>query len=156
MSIINKGFSFNGRMALFAASGCHLATWNVRCKLGGPSGKLEALVSWARGKQLLLVGLQETYGGGLEVMTVADADQHQWTLCVAGTASGRKDNGVGFLLATQVALVAFKADLGQSAGGQQRPSAHSGERPCTHREQQRRAGRALLPSPRGHDPQAPA
>jgi hypothetical protein len=54
-------------------------------------------------------GLQETYGRGLEVSTVADADQHQWTLCVAGTASGRKNNTVGFLLAPQVELVAFEA-----------------------------------------------
>jgi hypothetical protein len=40
---------------------------------------------------------------------VPDADQHQWTLCVAGTASGRKDNGVGFFLAPKVEPVAFEA-----------------------------------------------
>jgi hypothetical protein len=96
-------------MALFAASECHVATWNTRCKLGGPSGKLEALVSWARAEQLMVVGLQEMYACGMEVTMVTDADQHQWTLCVAGTASGRKDNGMGFLLAPQVDLVAFEA-----------------------------------------------
>jgi hypothetical protein len=97
------------KMAAFAKHGCHVATWNIRTKLGGKAKKLEALVEWARLQQVGAVALQESYSRGIQQDDeVLDSKGGCWALWTARPEQGNGAKGMGFLISGKHRAKQFK------------------------------------------------